>query len=48
MCLLGKASMLYVVHMLDIAGGVYILMGFDMHISLLLRDGMKEKLWLIR
>ena len=38
----------YIGHVLDIVGGVYILMGFEMHIPLLLRDGMNEKLWLIR
>ncbi len=44
----GKHVFLYVGHMLDIAGGVYISMGFEMHILLLLRDGMNEKLWLTR
>ncbi len=44
----GKHVLFYVGHVLDIAGEVYISMGFEMNILLLLRDGMNEKLWLTR
>ena len=40
---LRRRACFYVGHVLDIAGGVYILMRFEMLISLLLRDGMNEK-----